>query len=213
MSGYDYEYFVKDFINRTQVNLSTIDEMAKSGNDSKVYEITQLINSLFGLLIVPNEYYRLKMNKRNDEADILSDKDGYSKIVSIINEAKKENRLRTTYEKDKNQEYQVRNFLTHLRNALAHSGNGRLVFWPCDEDKEIEEVFFCDLEKDKNEMFCVKLNIQTISELKDSIASIYSSVDKCNDIETIHEKREKYEKSINNKNDFLEGKVHELQFD
>ena len=43
-----------DFIYRTEENLRTIQGLAKSDN-SKAFEVTQLINSLLGLIVLPKE--------------------------------------------------------------------------------------------------------------------------------------------------------------
>ena len=230
MSIFNYEYFIKNYIERTQDNLKIIDaldEIISRFDEDQLeelygvfdkrclpWEITQLINSLFGLLVVSNEYYKSKINKRYDEVDYLIDKPGYLEIVEIITQLKKENRLRSTYCKEKNEEFKVRNFLNHLRNSLAHSGRGMLLFWPCKEGEEISEVYFCDTNYDggNNEAFCAKIDVQTIRKLKDNIAKLYSSIDDCNDCETINEKKKKYDDSINNREAFLDKKVDKLLF-
>ena len=171
MSAYDYEHFVNDFIKRTQVNLSTIDEIAESGNESEVYEITQLINSLFGLLIVPFERYK------KVEEDELKSKDGYNELVSSIKSIK---RLYTNYEDDRDDlgNFKVSNFIKHLRNALAHLGNDRVLF--LDEDQKLTGMLFYDNYKDKetNKLyeFCVELDINSFRQIVESIIKMYSDV-------------------------------------
>ncbi|SFG37312.1 HEPN family nuclease [Neptunomonas qingdaonensis] len=51
----DYENVVRDFAKRTRKNLEYIEQGKKEGNE--VYEITHLINSCLGLLVLPHENY------------------------------------------------------------------------------------------------------------------------------------------------------------
>jgi len=50
-----YEDVIRDFARRTQSNLEAINRLKDSGHD--VYEATQLINSMLGLLVFPKEEY------------------------------------------------------------------------------------------------------------------------------------------------------------
>jgi len=52
----EYKNLVTDFIERTQQNLKVIEEINKK-DLLPVYEVTQLINSLLGLLVFPCESY------------------------------------------------------------------------------------------------------------------------------------------------------------
>lgn len=53
----EYQNLVIDFIQRTKENLAFIEFKVKT-EDSQVYEVTQLINSMLGLLVFPHERYR-----------------------------------------------------------------------------------------------------------------------------------------------------------
>lgn len=50
----DYRDVICDFIDRTQKNLAVIEGVAKA-KDDEAYEVTQLINSLLGLVVLPRE--------------------------------------------------------------------------------------------------------------------------------------------------------------
>ena len=53
----DYKNLVKDFVERTRKNLEYV-QLSKSNDSSlDVYEVTQLINSLLGLLVFPQQRY------------------------------------------------------------------------------------------------------------------------------------------------------------
>jgi hypothetical protein len=51
----DYQHLVYDFAERTRHNLEVIRQQHVEGND--VFEVTQLINSMLGLLVLPKEHY------------------------------------------------------------------------------------------------------------------------------------------------------------
>ena len=163
MSEYNYENFVKCFIERTKANSEIINKHAEK--DEKSYEITQLINSLFGLLIVPLEKY--KDIKDSD----LKKKKGFNKLHSLINNIKK---IKTTYKCDRDNKGQLRvyNFIKHFRNALAHLGQDRVLF--IGEGGELVGLIVCDEHTPTEEKFCVELDFETLDKLIEGIVEMYS---------------------------------------
>lgn len=57
--------FIVDFAQRTLENLEHIDEQVKgiADEERKLYEVTQLVNSLLGLLVFPREQYMKEIPK------------------------------------------------------------------------------------------------------------------------------------------------------
>jgi len=55
----EYTNLVRDFASRTRSNLAFVQEAAKEGNE--VYEVTQLINSMLGLLVFPEQRFYSKI--------------------------------------------------------------------------------------------------------------------------------------------------------
>lgn len=53
----EYQEIVRDFANRTKKNLSLLRDIQAESPDSDVYEVTQLINSMLGLLVFPHQSY------------------------------------------------------------------------------------------------------------------------------------------------------------
>ena len=159
MSAYDYQNLVNDYIKRTQANLEVVETIAKSGSESQVYEITQLMNSLFGLLIVPYERYK---DKNEDDIRYV---DGYQEIVNFINNIANKNKYYSDYYSDKR--YKVTSFIRHLRNALAHSGNNQVLY--LDKEGKLIGVIFCDNIKDDNSgeehEFCVELDFDSLKQI------------------------------------------------
>lgn len=56
-----YDDLVRDFVARTKANLALVRAAVKSGQEA--YEVTQFINSLFGLLVLPQQEFFDKIPK------------------------------------------------------------------------------------------------------------------------------------------------------
>ena len=96
----DYENVVKDFAKRTKHNLSLIQEHHKKGNEA--YEVTQLINSCLGLLVLPQQNFirsipETPIDELIDEGWIIPTVDGNYPQVKNLNE-----------------------LMRYMRNAIAH---------------------------------------------------------------------------------------------
>lgn len=89
-----------ELIARTEANLRAIEELSKQG--ARVYEVTQLVNSLLGLLIFPKEkmYYKIPYIRRED-----MEIEGWP----LPYEAKSQVR-------------HLRELVKNVRNAVAHFG-------------------------------------------------------------------------------------------
>ena len=179
MSGYIFQEFVKDFADRTRQNMAVIDAIYNEHSEDpekKVYEVTQVINSLFGMIIVPYEKYKRHLN----EADYYNDP-YYLEIIKLIRVLERNKFLRSTYNSDSSG-VGVFSFIGHLRNALAHSGNRGLNFFPVNRSKDnIKAVFFLDkYENAYGEIsyFCCRLSVKVIKQLCELIPSLYVSIER-----------------------------------
>lgn len=174
MGAYSYEVFIKEFTERTIKNYYKILERYEE-DPSQRYEVTQLINSLFGLLIVPNEKYKYRKNGQGVKEFYLKKAEGYKDITAIICDLKEDGRLYSSYDDN----HEVSDFIRHMRNSLAHSGNQGLHFLPCAEGQKITSVIFYDSDKEyggTNE-FCAELMIMEIFNLAKAIANMYSEIE------------------------------------
>lgn len=52
-----YEDVIADFARRTEANLQTIRLLARAGGATPAFEVTQLVNSMLGLLVFPQQRY------------------------------------------------------------------------------------------------------------------------------------------------------------
>jgi len=96
-----YEDVVRDFAHRTKRNLAFIENHVDDP-EADVYEVTQLINSMLGLLVFPQQKYidRIPRTPLNDLV-----KEGWP-------------RIRTTY--GRLREDTLYQLIRNLRNAISH---------------------------------------------------------------------------------------------
>jgi len=53
----EYQNLVRDFATRTLKNLEAVEAAATQDREAELYEVTQLINSMLGLLVFPEQKY------------------------------------------------------------------------------------------------------------------------------------------------------------
>ncbi|MGN1193477.1 MAG: HEPN family nuclease [Dorea sp.] len=199
MARYNTEHYLASFAKRTAENLEFVNVNAK---ESGLFEVTQLINSLLGLIVIPVEAYKCTKNDAiNDNKLKELSKDDFECIDKLLDTCQKEKRLFCDYGNwngERNDRVSVSKFIIHLRNALAHGGNNGIHFYPMQESEKIEEVIFYDNDKSwhKNNIheFCVKLSIEEIQNLVKAISNLYCKFEDKD--EEIGSKKEKYEKDI-----------------
>lgn len=117
---YSEQYMMKDFYDRTFSILDQYDEN-KENLGGNFYEVTLLINCLFGIIIMPRTYLFKKLKNKKFKKNI-------SKII-----------LTEFGEKKSLENYELEKLFGNLRNSLAHWGDSR---------EDIEHLIFED-ENDK----------------------------------------------------------------
>lgn len=145
----EYKEFVKDFAFRTKKNLKYIESKKNIGCDS-VFEFTQLVNSLLGLLVIPQER----------ECDRICNNFVSQKTCEGLKACIERN--------DYNNECDFTNILRHMRNAIAH---GQVEIGAT--NGEISSILFID----KNHNNCRQFHIRlTCSQLRDFIEEFSDSL-------------------------------------
>lgn len=124
MQFIDKQKIMPEYIDRTLENLNIIEN-----STSKSYEITQLINSFVGLLILPNEEKYVTIGDSDIQQTTLSNIRNNSTLCLDVNMQKEDKSLQ--------------NIVRHLRNGVCHF---RIKF--CGRN-EIETIRFQDFDKDK----------------------------------------------------------------
>ena len=96
----EYQDLVRDFAERTKKNLEAIEHLLRQGKE--VYEITQLINSMLGLLVFPREEFVSRIPK-TPLTDLHRDGWPTPKVIDGFPRVK-----------------HLRELVRYLRNAIAH---------------------------------------------------------------------------------------------
>ena len=199
MSSYNIEHLLKSFASRTMKNLEFIE---KNYSDEGLYEITQLINSLLGLIVLPYEANKNDC-KNNDSLLKEAAPDAYYSIRDLIVKCNDEKRLYDSY----NSTTEVGHFIMHIRNAISHSGDDGILFSPVLEQEQITDVYFYDRFYDRQQRvlkeFCVKISV---GELRDLVRNIYDLFCRFeNKDNNASEKQEEYKKRIDKKDNLLKN--------
>ncbi len=207
MSGYNIEYFLRDFADRTLKNLNYIEKRRRA---TDVYEVTQLINSLLGLIVLPVEAYEA-YEKRVSGTSIKSrentlkktDSEAYYEVQKLLKDCESDDRYYSNYKNDKyHDKFNVSKFVKHLRNSISHSGDQGIHFYPLTDSNEnlINGIIFKDCvyederrKKIKN-LFCIKLTILELQKLIDYIVRLYCEFK--NRDSDIEDKQNKYKMEI-----------------
>jgi len=176
--------------------------------------ITQLLNSLMGIAVLPYEMhkeyfneravkiesddYRFKKDVFNDNQCRIRSYHEHNGLKEWILQKHREKKWETTYNSDKigidiKEKAVVFNFLRHMRNAVCHSGNNSLSILPLDDGVVIKEVLFYDQNKDnQNEEFAMRLSIDELHELIELVNNFYcyteiGSLDKTETIKKVED--------------------------
>lgn len=151
MSGISNDNKYKEFIKRTQTNLKIIEKIHSNPNIYyEVFEVTQLVNSMLGLLIFPYSEY-LRTNKDGDTSVKLIDESNELQFKRLFKRCK----ITSSYPfwDNRNQvcEKEIsfpHLIIKHIRNACAHFNvefNG---------EKEITAITFTDYNKYWEDNYC-----------------------------------------------------------
>ena len=181
------EYFISDFAQRTKTNLEIINEMEEL-SPQKPYEVTQLINSLLGLVVLPYEKFKNWEEKKNNAMEAVE-----KNIWDLLEACEADNRYFNSF--DDRHSKKVLEFINHIRNAVSHSGKMGLHFYPIVEggDTKITHIIFYDSDygirlkwNKKNpkkahieaKEFCLKLTINEAREMANYISDLYCHIEK-----------------------------------
>lgn len=170
----NYEIIKKVRQNNNKHNTNKDEEQVEAS------EVTQLINSLFGLVILPFEKFKFRrgqgLNQDGSENNLRKyAQEEYWKIRGEIEEYKNHKQI---YSNCDDRHIQVSHLIKHIRNSLAHSGDKGIHFWPFDNGLEITHVYFYDEDQyDENKKFALKLTVEQIETLCDLIMKLYTIIE------------------------------------
>lgn len=133
----EYKDFVKDFACRTYKNLEFI-EKTQEARYEELYEFTQLINSLLGLLVIPQQRENDRIDNNFVEAETLE-------------------HLRSSIERDDYNRREFKDIIRHMRNAVAH-GSVQIV----PNDGTITGIIFTDNSDHNKKQFRIILTCKVL---------------------------------------------------
>ena len=179
-----YNEFVAELSRRSLANYEHIKERAE---DDKLFEVTQLINSMYCMIVVPEEIFGTKRGERNipkfgtKEKNLKKYHDEYKSVIDILEKLRRLNRLKYVTVDEYVQYSPVSAFINSLRNALCHDGIG---FLPIQTEyrgklkNKITDVIFESRSLDsKNVTFIAVIDVQTLEDLLKAISSLYWKVE------------------------------------
>lgn len=210
--------FTKNYMSRTLENSNRIEELYKERRKvfadaeiEDVFEVTQLVNSLVGILVVSFESVkalngRLDPKKKKDinEKMRIADSKAFDDLSKLIQTLKDTDKFYDTYTDDFKEGVAEISFVERLRNSLAHSGHKGLRFYPIGENDQevgsIESIIFCN--EYKNDSFIVELSVEQVKTVLQSVAAIFGNF---NDFEAFYD-LDDYQKDICRMREKLNGK-------
>ena len=141
-----YQNLVRDFASRTRANLETLRDFQKAQSDVEVYEVTQLINSMLGLLVFPQQRYIDRIPK--------------TPLGELASQGWPSPKVEGNYPQVKD----LRELVRYLRNAITHCNLQFLV----DEREQINglRVWNTNPRTDQT-TWMAKLSIEDIEKITD----------------------------------------------
>ncbi len=183
-------------------NNSVID-MVRSPNN-EVYEVTQLLLAMYGMLLIPYEKYKNDtISQREDFQPSLKETRDYLDLRPFIEELKKAGRYRSTY----SDEGTVYGFIRHLRNSISHEGIHFLPLASGSTESITDIIFYDFIAEDKDtkmkysfenspKQFCVKLTIDQLKDIIEHVAGMYSEIKEEFNRHEIKGDEERYERAV-----------------
>lgn len=175
--------FIDELATRTIENYDYIKNNCKNEG---LYEVTQLINSLYCLIVVPEEIFG---NKPVAGKPILNTEfasyekrlkkySPYHELAELISKLGEKNRIKYASIDEYSADSPVSCFLYHMRNALCHDGIGFLPITNEKNKNEISDIIFRTKSMTSNNVtFMAVLSVEQLEAIARIIASFYSIVE------------------------------------
>ncbi len=171
--------FINELATRTIQNYEYV---KKNSEKEGLFEVTQLINSMYCLIVVPEEVFGYK-SPYADERSVFETREknlkkyeSYHEIVALINELEQQNRIKYKSIDEYVQKSPVSCMLYHMRNALCHENVGFLPITSSDGKNKITDIIF-RTGKGKNTQFMMVLKVEQLERLLTNVANFYSDIE------------------------------------
>ncbi len=173
--------FYGDFSKRIEHNYDVIMRQP----EEQRFDVTQLINSMFGILIMPFETIKSfnkgsnlsVFNMRKIERNMKKASEAaYQDIVELMNMLMINHWYYDTYSDDWKEGVKVFSFVRRMRNSLAHGGGSGLHFFPINEGGEITTVLFADNDSSNAEKSSADKGIKTVDNSRELPKAFYAEL-------------------------------------
>lgn len=171
--------FINELAYRTLQNYEFVKSNCKQEG---LFEVTQLINSMYCLIVVPEEVFGYKPNGRENSKFSFREKnlkkyDSYHDILSLIKELEKQNRIKYAVIDEYVQEAPVTCLLYNMRNALCHENIGFLPITSGEGKNEITDIVF-ETGRGEHVKFIMVLKISQLERLLLDVGKFYSDIER-----------------------------------
>ena len=180
--------FVQELAKRTLANYQFI---KNNLDQDKLFEVTQLINSMYCLLVVPEEIFGIRRQDDPTSSNALKTKFStrennlkkykeYHSVYSLLENLKKQNRIFYSSIGAFESDYPICSFLYNLRNSLCHEGIGFLPFQTDYAGKlttKIDNIIFESRNKNDRILFLAVLSVEQLETLLFNVSAMYSRVE------------------------------------
>lgn len=147
----EYRNLVQDFARRTRRNLDTLRRLQAERPDLEIYEVTQLINSLLGLLVFPQQGYYTHIPE-TPLADLATQGWPIPKVVGDFPQAK-----------------DLRQLMRYLRNAVGHFN----IKFTLDEQHQINGLQVWNIDpKTRNKTWEATISLEELEQLVERFVAL-----------------------------------------
>jgi hypothetical protein len=155
------ERFTKDFIKRTKVNLEFVqkahaEKQKARAKEQKVFEVTQLINSMLGLLVFPRTEFDDEIDCTKTLDTFRHEQDGWE--IPETTKWPEPKKWKKAYHWKC-----LREYVRHMRNGLAHQ---RIEFHS-NNNKELSGMTIWDQHNEKSKTRNWEVKFTTIKQLRE----------------------------------------------
>jgi hypothetical protein len=171
--------FINELAYRTLQNYEFVKSNCKLEG---LFEVTQLINSMYCLIVVPEEVFGYKPDGRSNSQFSSREKnlkkyDSYRDILSLIKELEEQNRIKYPVIDDYVQEAPVTCLLYNMRNALCHENIGFLPITSGQGKNEITDIVF-ETGRGEHVKFIMVLQVSQLERLLMDVGRFYSDIER-----------------------------------
>lgn len=187
----NYSQFIRELSLRSKANYEYIKQQSESEKEP-LYEVIQLINSMYCMLVVPEEIFGIRHLSEMKKEDALKTQFStreknlakypvYHEIKNMLVNLRENNRMKYITIDEYTEDYPVCAFINSIRNALCHDGVG---FLPIQTDfggtvkNKITDVIFETKNPNNDSVtFIAIISVDQLEDLLMKVSELYCLVE------------------------------------